>query len=158
MEPRFLFPHSCKRIGWILAVPAAILMILVMHFDFTFKFLDYTQKGAKHINFDNGFLFNIQFNNFTDEVGSLLLICGLLLIAFSKEKVEDERIATLRLESLVWAIYVNSAFLIFSIIFFYSSLFLDIMAYNICVPLILFVIRFNYVMFREKRILQKEIL
>src|SRR5271170_871259 len=130
MKTRFLLPNQYKRIGWLIAIPAFILMIFVLHFDFTFKFLDYTAKGA-HLSFDNYFLFNIHSNNFTDELGAFLLITGLLMIAFSKEKEEDERISKLRLESLLWAIYVNSAFLIFSVIFFYNSLFMEVMAYNI---------------------------
>ena len=34
----------------------------------------------------------------------VFLIVGLLLIAFSKEKIEDEQIGRLRLESLQWSI------------------------------------------------------
>ena len=61
--------------------------------------------------------FTIQTNNFTDELGGILLIIGLLLIAFSKEKDEDERISRVRLESLLWATLVNSILLIFCILF-----------------------------------------
>jgi hypothetical protein len=156
MKTRFLLPNKCKSIGWIIVIPAFVLMIFNLHYGFMFKFLDYEVKGLKKISFDNGFLFNIQFNNFTDEVGGLLLIIGLLMIAFSKEKKEDERILKLRLESLLWAVYVNSAFLILSIIFFYNELFLKIMTYNICTPLILFIVRFNLLMYNERKNLKKE--
>jgi small-conductance mechanosensitive channel len=147
---KFLLPHKMKKIGWLLAIPAAVLMILYMHFDFTFSFLDYYRKAA-HISFDNGFLFNIQSNNFTDEIGSIVLIIGLLFIAYSREKDEDERIAKLRLESLLWAVLVNSILIILAIIFFYSVQFLRIMAYNICTPLILFIARFNLILYFERK-------
>ena len=62
------------------------------------------------------------------------------------------------MESLVWAVYVNSFFLILAILFFYNEQFLEIMAYNICTPLILFVARFNLVMARERNHLKKEAL
>jgi len=157
MKTKFLFPHTCKTIGWIIAIPSFILMVLNLHFGFTFSFLDY-QANVPKVLLDNNFLFTIQSNNFTDEIGGVLLIIGLLMIAFSKEKYEDERILKLRLESLLWAVFVNSIFLIFSIIFFYNSLFLNIMAYNICTPLILFITRFNVVMYFEQKRLNKEIL
>jgi hypothetical protein len=79
------------------------------------------------------------------------------MIAFSKEKVEDERINTLRLESLLWAVYINTILLILAIIFLYGEAFLQVMTYNICTPLILFIARFNSVMFKDKRKLNAEI-
>jgi hypothetical protein len=150
---KFLLPHKMKKIGWTLAIPAAILMVMVLNFDFTFKFLDFSRPGqAGRIHFfDRGYLFNLEANNFTDEVGGLLLITGLLFIAFSREKDEDERIGRLRLESLLWAVLVNSIWIMLAIIFFYDGLFLRIMAYNICTPLILFIARFNLTLYFERK-------
>jgi len=154
MKTRFLFPHKFRRIGWIIALLAFVLMIFALHGGISFKFLDYARESCDQI-FDDNFLFGINSNNFTDEVGGLLLIVGLLFIAFSRERLEDERITKLRMESLLWAVYVNSALLIFSIIFFYNGLFLNVMVYNICTPLILFIIRFNMVMYNERKNLKK---
>jgi hypothetical protein len=148
MKTRFLLPARCKPIGLILAIPAFILMISYLHFGFTFKFLNYNTISK------SGFI--ISNDNFTDEIGGVVLIIGLLMVAFAKEKEEDERITKLRLESLVWAVYVNSFFLILAILFFYNEQFLQIMAYNICTPLILFIARFNLVMARERNHLKKE--
>ncbi|HVU55710.1 MAG TPA: hypothetical protein VHD83_11690 [Puia sp.] len=151
MKTRFLFPHRYRLIGWVIAIPSFVLMLLVLHWDFELKFL-YYGRGNSIFNFDgSNFLFNIHRHNFTDEVGSLLLIVGLLMIAFSREKEEDERTIKLRLESLLWSVYVNSAWMMFAIIFFYDALFANIMTYNICTPLILFIARFNFVMYKERR-------
>jgi len=154
MKTRFLFPHKYRRIGWIIAIPSFILMLLVLHAEFRLKFLYYGDGNNIFASDDAKFLFNIQSHNFTDEVGSLLLIAGLLMIAFSREKEEDERTGKLRLESLLWAVYVNSAWMMFAIIFFYDTLFANIMVYNICTPLILFIARFNFVMYKERRTLK----
>lgn len=151
MLTRSLLPNRFKYVGWIIAIPAFIVMILNLQFGLTFSFLDYEAKGLKNISFDNGFLFNIQSNNFTDELGGVLLIIGLLLITFSKEKDEDEMISRLRLESLLWAVFVNSILLILCIILFYSEVFLKIMAYNICTTLILFITRFNLTIYIERK-------
>lgn len=139
-----------------LAIPSTILMLLVLHADFELGVF-YFGGPYKVFKFDSAnFLFNIHRHNFTDEVGSLLLIIGLLMIAFSREKIEDERTVKLRLESLLWAVYVNSGWMIFSIIFFYGGLFGDIMTYNICTPLILFIARYHFVMYKERRNLKNE--
>lgn len=154
MKTRYLLPHKFKRIGWWILAPSLIAMILILYFNLNFPFLDYQVNGK--VSFDKGFLFNIELNNFTDEVFSLLLICGLFMVAFSKERIEDERIRQLRLESLLWAILINTIFLAFSIIFFYNDLFIWVMTYNIAIPLVLFIIRFNAVMYFERRKLKKE--
>jgi hypothetical protein len=146
MYTKFLLPPRFKLIGWILAIPSFILMLYVLHGDFSFSFLDYAVAGHPKLIMDNEFLFNIQTNNFTDELVSLLLITGLLFIAFSKEKDEDEMIASIRLDALLWAVFFNSVFIMCSIILFYNSLFLNIITYNLCTPLILFIARFNLVL------------
>jgi small-conductance mechanosensitive channel len=156
MKTKFLIPHRFKVIGWIITIPALILMIRALHFGFTLHLLDYQAKGITHLSFDKEFLFNLDFNNFTDEAGGILLIAGLLILALSKEKDEDEWVGQIRLESLLWAVLVNSVLLILAIIFFYGVLFLQVMAYNICTPLILFVARFNLQMYVERRKLKKE--
>ena len=51
-------------------------------------------------------------NNIADEIASILLIIGGILVAFSKTKDEDEYISKIRMESLIWATYVNYFILI----------------------------------------------
>ena len=68
MLTKFLLPNRLKSLGCIIAMPSFILMIMNLQLGLTFPFLDYTEKGLKNISFDNGFLLNIQYNNFTDEV------------------------------------------------------------------------------------------
>jgi len=151
MQIKYLLPNRAKIWGWIIAIPAFILMIMYLQFEFTFPFLDFAREKTKNISLDGGLLFNIQINNFTDEIGGVLLIIGLLLIAFSKEKDEDERISQLRLESLLWATLVNSILIMISIILFYNELFLKVMAYNVCSTLILFIIKFNLTLYFERK-------
>ena len=155
MKTRFLFPHKYRLIGWVLAIPSFVLMIFNLHTEFVFKFLNYARTDSGW-DWKNNFLFNLQTHNFTGETGSLLLIAGLLMIAFSREKQEDERTVTLRLESLLWAVYINFAWLMFSIIFFYNGLFLNVIVYNICTPLILFIARYYFVMYKERRVLKND--
>jgi hypothetical protein len=158
MKTKFLISFKYKRIGWIITIPALILMILMLHFNLSFPFLDFERNGIKHFTFDKKFLWDLDFDNFSDEVIGVLLIIGLLLLALSKERDEDDWIAQTRLESLLWAVIVNSALIILAMILFYNQLFLEVMAYNICTPLILFIARFNLLMWLERRKLKTETL
>jgi len=159
MKTRFLLPHRFKLIGWIITIPCFIIMMFNIHADYSFSFLNYrpTFKSQVDINIEKSFLFSLHYHNFTADIVGILVILGLLMIAFSKERVEDERINTLRLESLLWAVYINTMFLILAIIFLYGEAFLQVMTYNICTPLILFIARFNYVMYQDRKNLKSEL-
>lgn len=153
MLSKFLLPNHYKLIGWIISIPSLFLMLAVLHSDFSFSFLNYHRGNTGELRaiFGGETLFTMNANNFTDELGGVLLVTGLMLIAFSKEKDEDERILALRLESLLWAVLINSILLIIAMIFLYNGLFLQAMAYNVCTTLILFVARFNIKLYLERR-------
>ena len=155
MKIKMLLPHKYKTVGWFIALPAFVLMILYLYFDFSFKFLDYTAQGAR-ISLDGTLLFTTQSNNFTDEIAGVLLIAGLMMVAFAREKQEDEMTVKIRLEALLWAVFLNSVLIIAAIILVYGTLFLEVMVYNICTPLIIFIARFNYLMYAERKKLKQE--
>jgi hypothetical protein len=82
---------------------------------------------------------------------TLMVLVGLFLIAFSKEKIEDEQIVQLRLDSLRWAIYLNYAILLFSLVFTHGGDSNHILLLNIWLPLLFFILRFQWVLYRLNR-------
>lgn len=62
---------------------------------------------------------SINENRLSSIVG-VLFMTGALFVAFSREKTEDEFIAKIRLESLLWATYINYGVLLFCFLFFSS--------------------------------------
>lgn len=82
---------------------------------------------------------------------TLLVLVGLFLIAFSRERVEDEQIIQLRLASLRWAIYLNYAILLFSLVFISESESHHILLLNSWLPLLFFILRFQWVLYRLNR-------
>ena len=79
-----------------------------------------------------------------------------MFIAFSKEKNEDEFINKIRLDSLVWATYVNYIVLIISTIFVYEFTYLWVMIINMLTTLIFFIIRFNWQLIKLKKAMSHE--
>lgn len=79
---------------------------------------------------------------------------GLFIAAFSKEKIEDEQISLLRLDSLQWAVYVNYLFLIISLIFTTDTR--HILFLNLLVPLVFFIVRFRWKIYQNNRLLKKD--
>ena len=159
MKTKILFPNQFKRIGWILLVPSSILGILIVIFDFKLKFLDlnvFTIYSEDFFPWGVPTFFGFVKDNITNEIVGILIIIGAIFVAFSRERHEDEFIAKTRLESLVWATYINYVFLIFCFLFFYGLEFLYIMILNMFTILIFFIIRFYYILYKSNKSLSNE--
>jgi hypothetical protein len=160
MKTSFLFPNRYKKIGWFLLVPSAVLGFIVLFFEYEFKFLDLRvlaiyAEGMKFFGSSAGF-FRLVNDNLTNEIVGIIFLVGAILAAFSKEKQEDEFISTARMESLLWATYINYAVMIFCIMFFFNIIFLYVLILNMFTTLIFFIIRFNYILYKSKKSLDYE--
>ena len=157
MKTNYLFPHQFKRIGWFLFIPGVLLGILFLITKSDISILNFKVLSiAEERIFGETVFFSITENNILDEITGLLLIIGALLIAFSKEKSEDEFISKIRLESLVWATYINYAILIFTIIFIYDMIFFWVLVFNLFTVLLFFMIRFNWALYKSKNQIRDE--
>ena len=158
MLTRLLLPNRFKRPGWIILIPSALLGLFIIIFDYDFKFLDtrvFTiYSGTAFIKDSTWFGFID--SNLTSTIVGVLFIIGAIFVAFSKEKTEDEFIAKTRLESLLWATYINYGILLFCFLFFYAFEFLYVMIFNMFTILVIFIIRFYYMLHRAKKSLSHE--
>ena len=142
MKSRFLFPYWCRYLGWALVV-AHVPMSIIGRANGMINPLDNPPTQSL---FTGEHLFFI--------CTSLVMALGLFIVAFSREKIEDEQIWHVRLDSLRWAIYINYLVLIASLIFIYDTA--HILELKLWVPLIFFIIRFRWVIFRLNRSLSRE--
>lgn len=132
-----MIPNRYKRIGWMVLVPSFILGLFVRFADLQFSFLEISKKDKRLLDDDI---------NLTDELALTGIIIGLLLLAFSREKVEDEYIGKIRLESLQWAVLINYILLIIATWLIHGLGYIDVMTYNMLTVLVIFLIRFHYVL------------
>jgi hypothetical protein len=150
MKARFLFPPIYRLLGW-LCLAADLTFIIALKIlrpgGYATADLHSTPvSGARQdITINNGMVWH-------NDVIILLLIFGLLFIAFSREKTEDELISRLRLDSLQWAAYVNYAIFIVCVIFIHGFDFLPVLIFNVITPLIFFIVRFQWMMYQFNRL------
>ena len=159
METRFLLPNKCKLIGWIFLIPSTILGLLVIFKEIKFKFLEVkvlTISSGGTAPWDSTNFFKIETENITGTIIGIVFLVSALLVAFSREKNEDEFISKSRLESLLWATIINYTILLFCFIFFYEFGFWYVMIFNMFTILILFILRFNYILYRSSKSLKYE--
>jgi len=150
MKNNFLFPNKVKHLGAIVFATMVILGICTLIFRWepatfnlqTFAILSNNLGSENH--------FSIVENNLWNEFLASGVIIGAFLYGFSKEKVEDELIAAIRIRSLVWATYINYGILLLAILFVYEFSFFNVLVFNMFTLLIFFILRFNWELFRLK--------
>lgn len=153
MKTNFLFPNVLKKPSLLLLVLSFIGLIFVLNFNDD----EAVQLQAKVFalmndeGFKGPFYFSWTKNNILDELVMLLFIASGLVFAFSKEKTEDEMVAKIRVESLVWATYLNYGILAFCILFIYGLPFLNVMMYNMFTLLVFFIIRFHWMLYKSTK-------
>lgn len=143
MRTNYLFPFNSRYLG---------IALILVHIPIKFLWDAYYQGVYNHHDAsgtEDGFLFSPPHLFFIGT--TLMVLIGLFLIAFSKEKIEDEHIIQLRLDSLRWAIYLNYAILLFSLVFTHGSDSHHVLLLNIWLPLLFFILRFQWVLYRLKR-------
>lgn len=152
MSNKLLLPNRYKFIGWCLLIPATLLGLLLSLHDIE----AFPLKARTFVIVNEEFLGKSQFlaiieSNITPTIVGILFIWGAMFVGFSKEKKEDEFIAKIRLSSLLWAVWVNYILLFMSFLFVYGTAFLTIMMYNMFTVLIIFIVRFNYILYKNSK-------
>jgi hypothetical protein len=149
MKTTYLLPHKCQPFGWILLLLGSVAGLLLFFADYESNFLETNVFALFHETiFGDREYFKIIENSIADEIVTLAIIAGGILIGFSKEKIEDEFIQKLRTDSLIWAIVFNYAILIFAVLFVYDFDFFDVLVFNMFTPLLFFIFRFNVLKLR----------
>ena len=124
---KFLLPYPWKFAGLALTLTGTIFAVLYQWFDFRFLMPVF----AVYSSFFETRMFVSFKTNFADELILLLLLIGLFLILFSKEKNESEILDSFRTRALLKAVISNNILLLFSILFIYGAGFIGILVLNI---------------------------
>jgi hypothetical protein len=149
METNYLLSNRFNYFGWILITLSVILWSISLLYQDDNSFLKATvftiagSEGLKSTEY-----FTLIDVNLTFTIVGVLFILGGMFVAFAKQKTEDEFIMKLRLLSFQWSILINYSLLLFCFLFIYDLAFLNIMIYNMFTILILFIIRFHYLLYK----------
>lgn len=143
---RLLAPYY-KKIGWICMLIGAAVWIF-----YQLELINLPEIKVFAISAES--LDQVYFSFIDTEIertlAGVLVIIGGLLITFSREKMEDEFIQTLRLRSFQWAFLLNYIILLFLFIFVYGMSFLTVMVYQMFLILVLYILRFQYLLYINK--------
>ncbi|MBS1649212.1 MAG: hypothetical protein JSR09_05845 [Bacteroidetes bacterium] len=150
MFKSLLFPNKFKKIGWFILVPSFILGLCLIVSGYEPSFLNGRIISIFPSLLNQNYFAPIKVN-FSNTIVGVLFIVGAMFVGFSREKNEDEFISKVRLSSLLWAVFVNYLLLLIAFIFIYETAFLSVMIYNMFTVLIIFIVRFNFILFRNSK-------
>lgn len=89
-------------------------------------------------------------NNMGEEIASFFLLTGLFLIAFSREKNENEEFNVIRLKAFFMAAYSNFVFLLAAVLFTYGFSFIYMLMLNMGFGLLVFIAAFQIMLFKSR--------
>lgn len=151
---KFLFNHKWKRIsGWIfyLTILVGIYLLFTDSFEDLLKIrvfslfhseTIFTTSNTENIIGSRGFQW-IE-NGILDEILTFVIIVSGIIHSFCKEKIEDELISKIRMDSLVLSLYINYGVLLFFNFFVYELSYFYVMVFHLFTILILFNLIFRY--------------
>lgn len=137
---KFLLPFQWKLAGIVLAIAGTISALFYSLFDFKYKMPVF----ALYSSFLETKTFATFRTNVADEITLILLLAGLSLMVFSKEKFEKEGMDALRFKAFMMALIINNLFLLFSILFIFGTGFIAMLVLNIFSFLILYIVFFYW--------------
>jgi len=147
----YLFSNKFKKVsGWIfyLSIPVGLFLMLTERIQDVFvvnvfSIFSYEWVGTKTPGFrwiENGL---------GDEVFTLLIIVSGIVSSFSKEKIEDELISRIRLESLSLSLFISSGLIIVSTFLVYNITYMYVLVFNLFLILFLFNLLFKFRLFKH---------
>lgn len=159
MKTNYLFPHRLKWISGIVFVISFALLAGYYIFD-AYMWPEYNLKvftifGNDGFLGDNVFFTSIE-NSVLDELLMLLVIPSGIVFAFSRERHEDELVASIRLHSLAWATIANYSIILLCYLLIYGVPFLNILMGAMFSQLLIFIILFRYRMYKFNTVPNEE--
>ena len=141
-----LLPYRFKYYGVGLTLAGLVMLAGYAWFDFRIT----APVWAILSSFLETRAFTVTTTNLTDELLMVALICGFFFLIFSEEKDEKRRYSVFRLKAWMGAFAVNTALLLFAMLFFYGTAFITILAINLYSTAIVYLLIFNRLLRKER--------
>lgn len=153
MNSTILFSNKLKKVGWFIFIPSIILGIILISGKFNTREISIPVIYNSGLPFDTtgkGFFQITEVDLLSNLIGVLIIVGG-VMVGFSKEKIEDEYISSLRLKSMFWSLAATYSIVLLLFISIFGIAFFNIMIVIIFMPLLLYIFRFNYLLLKNEK-------
>jgi len=135
----FLLPKGLRPLGFILAAAGIILAFIRFYFGYKPELLKRNVLAIYSHYLDLKFMQVIK-NQLIEEVAGIFFMLGIFLIAFTKEKDENEKTNEIRLRAFFIAAYLNVLFVLISLLFTFGMGFMYMVMVNMAFWLIAYIV------------------
>ena len=147
----YLFSNKFKKTSGVvfcLSIPIGLFLLLTERIQDifvvnVFSIFSYEWIGSERTGF--GWIEN----GLGDEIFTLLIIISGLVNSFSKEKIEDELISRIRLESLSLSLFISFGFIIISTFLVYNLIYMYVLVFNLFLIILLFNLIFKVRLYKH---------
>lgn len=148
MKTNYLIDHKYKKIGWVLfLIGTGNLVFERITGESLYSFFP-LNVSLPNFNSEHE-LFDWMDVNLEFTITLVIPVIGSLVLLLSKERVEDEFVENMRLNSIFWALLYSNLIFISSTLLLYGLVYLDFLAYYAFLPQILYLIRFHYLLYKN---------
>jgi len=144
-----LLPVNFRFVGILFFMAGLILGIARFHYGFKPELLNFKMFAFYSSYLENKYMEIIQ-NNLGEELTGFFMMTGLFMVAFSREKEENEQKDGLRLKSFFIAAYLNFLFLLAALFFTFGLAFVYMLMVNIGFGLLSYFISFQTLLFLSR--------
>lgn len=149
---KYLLPRYWKFVGLILFVLSSVLAVDRFYFGHKYHFLKW-----RVFSFYSEFLSTRKFvfarNNQGEEAVALFAIVSLVLIALSKEHIENEVVNSYRVKALVYAFVINTLLTLLATLFLHGLGYFYFLSILLVIPITLYCLLFQFIYHKNKRFL-----
>ena len=148
---RYLFSNKFKKISGVVFYLSILIGLFLLLTDriqdifvvnvfsiFSYEWFGSEPKGFGWIE-----------NGLGDEVFTLLIIISGIVNSFSREKIEDELISRIRLESLSLSLFISFGLIIISTFLVYNLNYMYVLVFNVFLIILLFNLIFKFRLYKH---------
>lgn len=140
---KLFLPNKLRIYGWVILLFGIILGVSRFYFGVKPEFLNIKVFAVYSKYFETNY-FKVIENHVSEELTALLILVGLFIISFTKEKIENDSVSAIRYKSLIFTFYINTVLIALSFLFVYGFGFINILVINVFSPFIIYIILSRY--------------
>ncbi|MCX6283999.1 MAG: hypothetical protein NTW31_07180 [Bacteroidetes bacterium] len=148
---KILLPRYFRYIGIILTIAGLVFTIIRFGYGIKPDFLE-AKVFVVYAAYLQTSEFRVITNNISEEICGITLLLGLFFLAFSRFKIESDKIWTLRIRSFIYSLYAHTAILLFCLLFIYGWGFLMVMTANLFLFLLIYNSWFYILLYKASRL------
>jgi len=140
---KLFLPNKVRIYGWVILLFGILLGVSRFYFGVKPEFLNIKVFAVYSKYFETNY-FKVIENHVSEELTALLILVGLFIISFTKEKIENDSVEAIRYKSLIFTFYINTVLITLSFLFVYGFGFINILVINVFSPFIIYIILSKY--------------